>query len=184
MRDKRSRRSSRNLAAERWISIAALCFAAIAGIAAVFCHGSAIGRSWTRNVLHVASFVPTRKWAMYASYPDEAAIYYFFAWPILPLAIAWMLTRFGFPLKATFMNGQGILGALRTIIAIPVLASVGALQLMGKNGSDLPFLHIGTHLEQLVLFGWVGFAVPGILFGTCGLYCCGAFLQIKGMSRK
>lgn len=121
---------------------------------------------------------------MSASYADEAAIYYFFAWPVLPLATAWIITRFAFPLPAAFANGHGILDALRTIIAIPVLAFVGILILVGKSGSDLPFLHIGTHLEQLILFGWLGFAMPGILFGLCGLYCRKVFLNIKGMSHR
>jgi hypothetical protein len=162
--------------------IAVVSFIAIAAIAAMFCHDNALGRSWTRSVLQMADFIPARRWALYASYADEAAIYYFFTWPVMPLATAWVMARFGFPLPASFLNGHGILDALRTIIAVPVLALVGLLILLGKNGSDLPFLRIGTHFEQLILFGWLGFAIPGILFGVCGLYCRKTFLSIKGVS--
>jgi len=184
MRDDLSRYSVHALSVERWIRIAALSLIVTAAIAAMFCHDSDIGRSWTRNVLQMGHFIPAKKWAMSASYADEAAIYYFFTWPVLPLATAWVVTRFAFPLPAALTNGHGVLDALRTIIAIPVLAFVGILILLGKNGSDLPFLHIGSHLEQLILFGWLGFAMPGILFGVCGLYCRKAFLEIKGVSRK
>ncbi|HVI55398.1 MAG TPA: hypothetical protein VM621_10130 [Luteibacter sp.] len=184
MRGDLSRRSARALPVERWIRIAALSFIAIAAVAAIFCHDNALGRSWARNILQIAYFIPARRWALHASYADEAAIYYFFTWPVLPLATAWVIARFAFPLPAAFSNGRGVLDALRTIIAIPVLAFVGILILLGKSGSDLPFLRIGTHFEQLILFGWLGFAMPGILFGLCGLYCRKAFLDIKGVTRK
>ncbi|MET4676953.1 MULTISPECIES: hypothetical protein [unclassified Luteibacter] len=179
-----SRYSKRAKSTERMLFIALLFFIAIGAIAAIACHENDIGRSWSRDILEVARFVPARRWALYASYGDEAAIYYFFTWPVLPLATAWIIARFAFPLPSGFSSGGRVPNSLMTIIAIPMLALVGFLILLGKDGADLRFLRIGTRFDHLILFGWFSFAMSGVLFGVCTLYCYKAFMDIRGLVRR
>ncbi|KJV28439.1 hypothetical protein VI08_16865 [Luteibacter yeojuensis] len=161
-----------------------LAVVVVAALAATLCHEAELGRSFARSILQAASFIPARRWALYASYGDEAAIYYFFVFPILPLAATWMLARHGFPLPAKLQQVRGIFLAIQTVIAVPLLAFVGLIILIGEHGSDMRGLKVGTQFGHLIFFGWVSFAAAGAAFGLCGLYLLAALGAMKRASRE
>jgi hypothetical protein len=95
-------------------------------------------------------------------FPDLAAIYFFLAWPVFPAAFGAFVTRYwtqdanerlapGFELKAGF---GGI-----------VMLALGPGSLWAMDGVEMMGMPIGTRLANLLVFGWVHFALAGCLTG-------------------
>ncbi|UPG91449.1 hypothetical protein L2Y96_06660 [Luteibacter aegosomaticola] len=109
-----------------------------------------------------ASLVPAHHWSQGSSFPDLAAIYFFLAWPVFPAALGAFVTRYwtqdsnehiapGFELKAGF---GGV-----------VMLVLGPGSLWAMDGVEMMGLPIGTRLANLLIFGWVHFALAGCLTG-------------------
>ncbi|QDE38806.1 hypothetical protein FIV34_06115 [Luteibacter pinisoli] len=129
--------------------------------------------TWVRAM----SFVPARRWASESSYQELSEIYYFFVCPAFIAMFVAVCLKFGFPVVNKFGSDFTAARRVKSGLASLFLLGLSLLFLANERGGDIRVFHFGTSFQTLLLFGWIIFALTGILsaLAILGLIECVTF---------
>jgi hypothetical protein len=107
--------------------------------------------------------IPARYWASGSDFPDLSAIYFFWAWPIFPAAGAALAIRFWTPNDMSWVGRVN--SELKLVLGCLVMLAIGLSILWTLDGEEVMGVPIGARLADLLMVGWVPFAMGGCLTG-------------------
>ena len=124
------------------------------------------------------STIPARYWASGSDFPDLAAIYFFWAWPVFPASGAALAIRFWTPNDMSWVGRVN--SELKLVLGCLVMLAIGLGILWNLDGAEVMGVPIGAWLANLLMVGWAPFAMGGCLTGLGGL----GFRRLLGLSRS
>jgi hypothetical protein len=108
--------------------------------------------------------IPARYWSQGSGFPDLAAIYFFWAAPVFPASVAAFAARLWTP-NVTSWGWRGPNFELKVGSSSLFMLALGASVLWSMDGADVLGVPIGSHLADLLLLGWIHFAIAGCATG-------------------
>lgn len=116
--------------------------------------------------------IPARYWSRGSDFPDLAAIYFFWAAPVFPASVAAFAARLWTP-NMTSWAWRGANFELKVGSSSLLMLALGVSMLWSMDGAEVLGLSIGSRLTDLLLLGWIHFAIGG----------CAAGLGVIGLRR-
>lgn len=159
----------------------------MASVAAYACLESMEFARWMQHLIAAVSFIPARRWALYAAFNDIASAYYFLVWPTLPLSAAWIVLRFGFPFRGRIKTNWSVRDRIIGVFYAMALIGFACLLLYFQHGGDSWSQHVGSDFFQLLAYGWAPFVSAGAMLGVAILYilkACSPFPSAIGSIRE
>jgi hypothetical protein len=108
--------------------------------------------------------IPARYWAQGSDFPDLTAIYFFWAWPVFPASVAAFATRLWTP-NITVGAWRTANFELKYGFGSLLILTIGLSMLWSMDGEEVLGVPIGTRLADLLVLGWLPFAIGGCVTG-------------------
>jgi hypothetical protein len=115
-------------------------------------------------IMDCAPVIPSRYWAQGSDFPDLTAIYFFCVCPVFPASLVAFAARLWSP-NETVGAWRIVNFELKYGLGSLVVLAVGLSMLWTLNGVEAFGIPIGTRLADLLLLGWLNFAIGGCATG-------------------
>lgn len=110
--------------------------------------------------------IPARYWAKGSDFPDLTAIYFFWSWPVFPTSLAAFATRFWTADDEGYGGRRPADLGTKMVFGSFFMLAFGPVALWAMDGEEVLGVAIGQSLPNLLVFGWIPFAIGGCLTGV------------------
>lgn len=137
------------------------------GLAAVMTYLASVNaRAWANLTgLVNAVPVPARFRATGSDFPDLTAIYFLWASPVFPASLAAVVTHFWRPDDGDTRAHRPDDFEVKMGFGSLFMIAFGGATLWAMDGEEVLGMPVGTQLPQLLVLGWIPFAIGGCLMG-------------------
>jgi hypothetical protein len=115
-------------------------------------------------VVDDVSIIPARYWALGSDFPDLTAIYFFWVCPVFPASVAAFAIRLWTP-NNIFRVGRTASFELKFGLGSLLMLAIGLSMLWSMDGEEVLGVPIGRRLADLLMLGWLPFAMGGCATG-------------------